>query len=211
MTEYRQNRVGRPARGAPARIEHILAVAAQMFLREGYGTVSIEAIAAKGGLSKATIYRHFSGKPALFAAVLSDLLARHADDAGLAVALSHPPEKGLTGFANISLDLMSSGDGLALFRLVVGASRRFPEVGAIFYERAMGVMIARLEDYLARQHAEGRLHVPEPDLSAFQFLGLYKEALFWPKLVLGARSPVALNRDRVIARAVEIFLGAHTP
>lgn len=203
------NRVGRPSKGAPSRADHVVASAAEMFLRLGYDAVSVDAIAAAGGLSKATIYRHFTDKPALFGAVVSYLLASHVDEAGLAAALSHPPQQALTAFANISLDVMSSEGGLALFRLVIGGIQSFPELGTIFYERAMGVMIARLETYLTEAHAEGVLAVPDPRLSAFQFLGLYKEALFWPRLVVGSRPPLKASRKKIIARAVEIFIAGH--
>lgn len=204
------NRVGRPAKGAPSRADHVVASAAEMFLRLGYDAVSVDAIAAAGGLSKATIYRHFKDKPALFGAVVSHLLATHVDEAGLVAALNHPPQHALTAFANISLDLMSSEGGLALFRLVIGGVQSFPEIGEIFYERAMGVMIARLETYLAQANAEGALAVPDPRLAAFQFLGLYKEALFWPHLVLGTRLKLKASRKKIIARAVEIFITSHS-
>lgn len=204
------NRVGRPAKGAPSRADHVVTSAAEMFLRLGYDAVSVDAIAAAGGLSKATIYRHFKDKPALFGAVVSHLLASHIDEAGLAAALNHPPQHALTAFANISLDLMSSEGGLALFRLVIGGVQSFPEIGEIFYERAMGVMIARLETYLAQADAEGALAVPDPRLAAFQFLGLYKEALFWPHLVLGTRLKLKASRKKIIARAVEIFITSHS-
>lgn len=205
------NRVGRPARGEPSRADHVVAIATGMFLRGGYGAVSIDAIAQAGGMSKATIYRHFTDKQALFGAVVSHLLVAHVDEEGLAAALTLPPETGLPEFANISLDLMSSEKGLALFRLIIGGAPNFPEIGGIFYERAMGVMISKLENYLARQHVEGRLRVPDAGLAAFQFLGLYKEALFWPRLVIGPHPPLKADRATVIARAVEIFLASHRP
>ncbi len=211
MTKPAKIRAGRPSKDAPPRAGHIIAIAAAMFLKHGYRGVSIDAVAAAGGVSKATIYSHFGDKPGLFAAVVSDLVSTHADEAGLTAAFALPPAEGLAAFARLSLSLMGSEQGLELFRLVIGASHDFPPIGEIFHQRAMGVMIGRLETYLARLHAEGRLTVPDPTMAAFQFLGLYKEALFWPRLVVGPRSPVLLKPETVIARAVEIFMAAHAP
>lgn len=204
-----KSRAGRPPKGAPAKSDHVLTVAAAMFLKRGYGGVSIDAVAAAGGVSKATIYTHFGDKAGLFAAVVSDLVGRHANEVALAQAFALPPAEGLAAFARASLALMASETGLDLFRMVIGASHDFPRTGEIFYERAMGVMIGRLETYLTRMDAEGALAVPDPAMAAFQFLGLYKEALFWPRLVIGARSPLKLEREAVIARAVAIFMATH--
>ena len=48
----------------------IVRAATELFLRAGYGAVSMDAIAARAGVSKRTLYRHVSGKDALFGAVI---------------------------------------------------------------------------------------------------------------------------------------------
>ena len=48
----------------------IVLAAAELFLHQGYGAVSMDAIAAKAEVSKRTVYSHFPGKDALFAAVM---------------------------------------------------------------------------------------------------------------------------------------------
>lgn len=50
--------------------ERILAAAEALFAEQGYDAVSMNAIAARAGVSKANIFHHFSSKNALYLAVL---------------------------------------------------------------------------------------------------------------------------------------------
>lgn len=51
------------------RQERILDIATQLFVDDGFRAVTIEAIAAAGGLSKVTLYSYFTDKDAVFQAV----------------------------------------------------------------------------------------------------------------------------------------------
>src|SRR5271169_5249886 len=64
-------RGGRPSRAEALRLrERILAAATELFLAEGYGLTSIEAVATRAAVSKRTFYDRFENKAALFAAVV---------------------------------------------------------------------------------------------------------------------------------------------
>ena len=53
---------------------HLLDVAAELLLSQGYGATSIEAIASRARVSKRTLYHRFSGKAALMSAVVERLI-----------------------------------------------------------------------------------------------------------------------------------------
>src|SRR5271169_6014472 len=55
---------------AGRKVESILAAAKRTFLAGGFGAVSMDTIAREAGVSKATVYAHFSGKEDLFGAVI---------------------------------------------------------------------------------------------------------------------------------------------
>lgn len=65
------------SRVSPAR-ERLLGVASELFYREGIHRVGMDRLLAEAGVTRATMYRHFSGKGALVAAYLQreDALAR---------------------------------------------------------------------------------------------------------------------------------------
>lgn len=54
----------------------IIAAAARLFAKVGYWECDMEAIAAKLGVAKGTLYLHFKSKEALFSACADDVLAR---------------------------------------------------------------------------------------------------------------------------------------
>jgi AcrR family transcriptional regulator len=55
---------------------HLVDVATQLFAARGYDGTSIEAVLAEAGVSRGSLYHHFSGKDALFWAVLEGVGAR---------------------------------------------------------------------------------------------------------------------------------------
>ena len=68
-------RGGRPSREAAALLgERILDVATELFLAEGYGATSIEAVAQRARISKRTFYHRFPDKAALFGAVVHRII-----------------------------------------------------------------------------------------------------------------------------------------
>ena len=70
-------RGGRPSRAEALRLrERILVAATELFLAEGYGSTSIEAVAKHAGVSKRTLYDRFDDKAVLFAAVVHRIIAQ---------------------------------------------------------------------------------------------------------------------------------------
>jgi len=77
-----------------SRERHVLDAAQELFLRNGLRATSMEAIAAAAGMAKPTLYKLFSDKHAVFAAVARRSLAemRAAIDAA-ALATAHPVDR----------------------------------------------------------------------------------------------------------------------
>src|SRR3954467_11849985 len=68
---------GRPSRLESAQLsDRILDVATVLFLSDGFGATSIEAVAKRAGISKRTFYHRFTGKEMLFEAVVRRLVER---------------------------------------------------------------------------------------------------------------------------------------
>src|SRR3981081_2304306 len=70
-------RVGRPRRGTEsARTDGLIAAATRVFLRDGYGSTSIDKVAGEAGVSTRTIDERFKNKGDLLGAVISRLVER---------------------------------------------------------------------------------------------------------------------------------------
>ena len=57
---------------------HVIEVATRLFAEQGYDGTSIEAVQAAAGISRGSLYHHFTGKEALFWAVFEEVGARIA-------------------------------------------------------------------------------------------------------------------------------------
>lgn len=70
-----------PSRRSPVKQAAILQAAAQLVVENGYAPVTIEAIAARAGVGKQTIYRWWESKAALYVDVYSQMVVVVADPA----------------------------------------------------------------------------------------------------------------------------------
>src|ERR1700691_3153643 len=122
-------RGGRPSRADALRLrQRILEVATELFLAEGYGSTSIEAVAARAGISKRTLYHRFDDKSALFAAVVHEIIAQIRPPAGVPLIEGATLHDVLRRLAGMILRAALSPKALALHRLVTAESARFPKL-----------------------------------------------------------------------------------
>ncbi|KOS53032.1 TetR/AcrR family transcriptional regulator [Rhodococcus rhodochrous] len=63
-----------PVAASPSRREVLLQVAAELFMRNPYDSVTVEMVCAKAGISGPGLYRHFRNKQALLIAVVENPL-----------------------------------------------------------------------------------------------------------------------------------------
>jgi TetR/AcrR family transcriptional regulator, mexJK operon transcriptional repressor len=118
--------------------ERIRAAAYRLFLRQGYLATSTDAILTEAGISsKETLYRHYASKEELFVDVLGHLTL---DQPGMSARLADLPtpqdlpalRQTLTTLAREILALMSQPHYLALLRILIAESPRFPQLGSLF-------------------------------------------------------------------------------
>lgn len=152
--------------------EAVLAAAERAFLAGGFGAVSMDAIARAAGVSKATVYAHYTGKEELFGAVVAHLTERRLR--GFSVTALDPGDiaASLTTIAARFLDLVLSPEAIALNRIIIGEVTRFPALGEVFWAAGPEHHRVELEKFLRRAARAGALAVPDARLAAEQFLAL---------------------------------------
>jgi AcrR family transcriptional regulator len=154
----------RPKRGRPtadqaqAISRSIMTAATQVFLAEGYERASMDAVAARAGVPKSTLYKRYPDKKALLRAVLRERLsawssAAPADDIGedLQTRLEH--------YARTMLVRAMSGELRAFFNLAASAWSGPGEA----HERRDAIGYTSMLDLLAR---EIRVHGPAHGVQA---------------------------------------------
>ncbi|HEX7761934.1 MAG TPA: TetR/AcrR family transcriptional regulator [Caulobacteraceae bacterium] len=192
------------------RRQAILDTARDIFLKQGYAAASMSAIAARVGGSKGTLYNYFRSKEELFAAFMTDACGKQADE-----VLDHMPDLGddpRAALLEIGLGLVNlilSPDVMAISRLVVAESERFPELGQIFYETGPRKGELRLAAHFDRAVAQGHLKAVDTIRLARRFKNLCLGDLFDRRLwgVIPNPTPEALLQS--VSEAVRIFLAAY--
>ncbi|HEV2335471.1 MAG TPA: TetR/AcrR family transcriptional regulator [Stellaceae bacterium] len=205
-----QRVAGRVEPGGKA--ETILAAAERAFLARGFGAVTMDAIAREAGVSKATVYAHFTGKEELFGAFVARVSERRFG--GFSVEALDPRDvaASLTTIAHRFLDLVLSPEGIALNRIIVGEVTRFPLLGQVFWAAGPQRQRAQIEAFLRRAAQAGSLAIPDPRLAAEQFAALARGEIHLRSSLLrldDPADPAAL--DAAAANAVATFLRAFAP
>ena len=196
----------------PAKRRQVLAGAREVFAELGYERASVDLIAARAGVSKATVYNHFADKKALFVAAAVE----ESDEmrAGLERCLEKPP-------ADVELALQRIGEKLiaiflsrqvaSLYRQAIAESARLPEIGRMVFERGTAAIQQAVASHLARWSEAGALRIEDPRSAAIAFVALCHGDLV-TRLRLGLlEEPVDAQIRETVQRAVQIFVRAHRP
>ena len=165
-------RGGRPSREASALLgDRILEVATELFLDLGYGATSIEQIVARARISKRTFYYRFPDKAALFAAVVRRIADGLRPPAVAGLFVGGSLEEVLTRLAEAILRAVLHPQALALHRVILAESGRFPELAEVVANRSAGrEAIERIGALLQRDVTTRGLSLDASHFAATQFL-----------------------------------------
>ena len=164
-------RGGRPSRQEAARLESlILDAATDLFLAEGYGAVSIEALAGRLRISKRTFYARFRNKADLFKAVVTRLIERWRASFEAHLVASPSVEETLRVAAEQILAVTMTPEALALYRIIIAEARRFPELAQVMSEVGAESGVSRIAQLLQREADAGRLRLEDARFAAEQFM-----------------------------------------
>jgi AcrR family transcriptional regulator len=172
ITEEVRRCRGRPQiRSDDATLRLIIEAAALEFQANGYAGAGMEAVAQRAGISTKTLYRLVPTKADLFKSVVSDragrfILAIDEQVVG-ALDLESALERILIAYGRLTLDQ----EVIAMTRLVLGESDRFPEIAETFYEEAIRPTTEAMADWLERQRRRG-LSLDDPLLAVGMLRGM---------------------------------------
>jgi TetR/AcrR family transcriptional regulator, mexJK operon transcriptional repressor len=201
---------GRPSRAAALRLrERILQVATQLFLEQGYGSTSIESVAARAGVSKRTFYDRFEDKAALFAAVVHHIIEHIRPPASVPLLAGANLPEILHRLAGLILKAALAPQALALHRLVTGESSRFPELAfAMESEGRQSEATDLIAGLLAREQPNTQIGIEDQRFAADQFI--YMVVTLPQRRALGFGTPMtAPELDAWAHKVVILFLDGY--
>jgi AcrR family transcriptional regulator len=194
----------------------ILDTALELVGRHGLAELSMDELAARAGVSRATLYRLFAGKEALFAELVRTFSPFEPIAAVLETMGDRPPAEVIPAVAQAMAAAMDGHMGL-LLQLLFEFSRSNPDrhtsadsqQGMVQGTRTLPLVAG----YLAEQMAAGRLRRMDPAL-AFQALAgpivmhlLMQGPAGSPS---GGGGPVALPLEQVVDELAGVWLRAMT-
>jgi TetR/AcrR family transcriptional repressor of mexJK operon len=197
--------------GSTKKRADILDAARGLFLEEGFDRTSVDAISARAGVSKRTVYDYFGDKQTLLLSVLVEagrvLMATIRDAIDEHLADVTDLESSLTEFAvRVSNLTAGSTDYADVVKLLTNEAAHLP--GGKFD----GWLEKEPEDMVAERFAEfgraGLLEVPNPRLAADHFIALTIE------MTLGGFTADRLSGTdsrTIIVEGVRAFLRAYAP
>lgn len=202
---------GRREARRQSRRETIIDVAAQSFLEQGYDGTTMSAIAATLGGSKGTLWSYFGSKELLFGAVIDRVTEAFRAQLSLILNLHDDAQAALRRFCVEFLRKVTSPEAIALHRLVVGETARFPEIGHIFYERGPRLTQQLLADFVRDAMARGVLREDDPLIAARQLIALCMYGRHQQMLMGTIETLDAEALDAEVERAMAVFMRAYAP
>ena len=193
------------------RRDTILTVAQTYFLDHGYAGTSMSGIAAALGGSKGTLWNHFPSKAELFAAVLDRVSTLYR--ARLSQILDPDAELAptLRRACRSVVEKVTSPEAIALHRLIISESGRFPELSAIFFDLAPKNTRILLAAFLDGAMNRGQLRKANALEAARVMVAIAMSGTHHRLLMGEIAEPPPGQTDADVDLAVDIFLRAYAP
>ncbi|MCP8463500.1 TetR/AcrR family transcriptional regulator [Pseudomonas sp. ZM23] len=203
------NGPGRPK--DPAKRQAILEAAKELFVRNGYDGSSMEAIAAEAGVSKLTVYSHFTDKETLFAEAVQAKCAERMPELFAEPPADAPLEILLLNLARGFNQLINSPEAIALSRLMVAQGGQNPHLSQLFFEAGPQRVLDQMERLLEQARQQGKLQMDCPRRAAEHFLMLVQGCVHF-RLMIGCDVPQdEVVSERHVEEVVALFLKAFRP
>jgi len=170
----------------------ILDAAIEELAEAGYGAMSIESIARRAGVGKATVYRHWRGKLDLVGSALEAMKQEVVVPAGGTV------RERITGLLRSLAEFLAHSDHSACLPALVSAAQ-YDDAVATFQRTFSQSRRQMLVDLIAEGVASGELAADiDPDLAAATLAG----PLFYGRLMLQEPYPPA-RVDEIVALVLD--------
>lgn len=191
----------------------ILDAALEVFLEHGFVGAGMDQVAVAAGVSKVTVYSHFTDKERLFVAVIEAAISEAeagsralVEDLGTSVDL----DRDLSRFARRHIALVTQPHLVRMRRLIVAESGRFPDLARAWHAAGPEKGHATLAAQIRRLDERGLLRATDPLLAAQHLNYLILSVPLNEALFTGRATAFPARRlNRWADEAVRVFLAAY--
>ncbi|MDF3126654.1 TetR/AcrR family transcriptional regulator [Rheinheimera sp. 1928-s] len=187
--------------------QDVLRAAIQEFRMFGFAGASMDRIAELAGASKRTVYNHFVSKELLFDLATTELWRTSKSAANVAFDPSQKAELQLLKICQQCLAVYQQQDFIELARVVMAEYIRSPEKAQAAMLR-MASQEGGLELWLSQAQQHAVLVIPDIQVAATQFWGMFKAFAFWPRVFnLGIESQID---EAVLLSSIRMFVSFYS-
>ena len=203
------NALGRPK--DLAKRQSILDAAKTLFLTKGYANTSMDAVAGLAGVSKLTVYSHFTDKETLFSSAIKSKCTEQLPVLFFELPAGKPIKDVLVNIARGFQVLINSEESLNLHRLMVALGSQDPKLSQIFLEAGPERVVHEMEGLLRKMDQSGALQSDNPHYAAEHFFCMLKGSPNF-RLLYGCGEPLDdAGAEAHVQEVVGVFMRAYRP
>jgi AcrR family transcriptional regulator len=198
-------------RRAEARPEEILDAALAEFTARGFEAARMEDVAKAAGISKAAIYLYFPSKVALLEALIEAKVGTLAQQMQtLALAGHADPLMAMRMIATMAAHRLSDINILAVPRLVISISGRFPEIAEYYRTHVVEKARGALEALIDAGKASGAIRAEiDTQAASRAFIGPILFEALWTHVLKGETA--LHDPQKLIQQQFDILLNGLEP
>ena len=202
-----------PSPRALAKRNQILGAARKVFLDRGFAGTTMDAVREEAWVSKPTLYNYYPGKEDLFADVQRRFIDEHFGDwmdweaGGHRFDDTEELRGVLLELAQRFVVTLTRADHLALMRVVVAETPRFPQLGELLKEAAIERVMALVSALLEGAHARGLSDIEDTQAATRMFIGPLLTYVLQDGLLVGRGEPRVPSPERLRA-VVDLYMRA---
>jgi AcrR family transcriptional regulator len=197
-----------PTAASQERKRSILDAALHVFGDKGYDRATLDEIAERAGISKATIYLYFPNKKELFAELVHTqppmvLLGELGQIRG--TEITGDVEHDLTLLTYAFLSAFDDPERVSLVQLALSEMGNFPDVGNVFFHEIYEVALPGLMAYFEHMVKDGKMRLVDAEFAAQSFISLLVSLVIQYYVILNETLPFK-DKLETATKAVKLFL-----
>lgn len=153
------------------RRSEIIEIATELFLQTGFAGTSISAVAGACGITKASLYHHFTGKDQLFAACVTHGYSAALDKIQDIAQSNADPETKLRHAFDVLYDVTVTSSVGKMSPLIAEVSNAFPGVARSFHHDYIVPQEAVIQSIIDDGVAQGIFKAANPRLVMHMLMG----------------------------------------
>lgn len=198
------------SRGRPkdlAKRQSILDAAKHLFLTHGFTGTSMDAVASEAGVSKLTVYNHFSDKETLFTAAIEAKCGSQMPVIMFTLEPGMPVAEMLQEIGEAFLEMLYHEDSLKLMRLISAVGAQDQTMATLFYEAGPLRTRSEMIRFLVRANELELLKVTDTISASELFFGMLQGGCRHMHIMLGCCEPPSREENRAyVAEVVRVFM-----